>query len=185
MGCNRVFDQVLPGHIGFFLSLFFLQPGLVLALGLPSPRSTREAGFQNYGFAGQGRFKSIGSSGQEVQKLLSLAEQPNPKLLGPAGSIVSSTMQTLIVYSVVHSAMSLCPQRMHNIFLMPFKVQHNYLSLTSYFFKPCPVPAPGRPGQPANSYIILDNTPSRARWRPNELHALGYVGSFCVFECLM
>jgi len=95
MGCNRVFDQVLPGHIGFFLSLFFLQPGPVLAPGLPSPRSTRQAEFQNYGFAGQGKFKSIGSSGQEVQKLLGLAEQPNPKLLGSGPGSAGSTRQFL------------------------------------------------------------------------------------------
>jgi hypothetical protein len=34
-----------PGHTGFFLPLFFLQPGPVPA---PGPGSTRRAGFQNY-----------------------------------------------------------------------------------------------------------------------------------------
>jgi hypothetical protein len=34
--CNRVFDRILPGHTGFFLSLFFLQPGPVLAPGRPA-----------------------------------------------------------------------------------------------------------------------------------------------------
>jgi hypothetical protein len=35
MGCNRVFDRVLPGYTGFFLILFFLQPGPVPAPDLP------------------------------------------------------------------------------------------------------------------------------------------------------
>jgi len=37
-----------PGHTEFFLSLFFLQPGPVLASGWLGPGSTYRAGFQNY-----------------------------------------------------------------------------------------------------------------------------------------
>jgi hypothetical protein len=37
-----------PGHTEFFLSLFFLQPGPVLAPGWPGPGSTYRTGFQNY-----------------------------------------------------------------------------------------------------------------------------------------
>ena len=47
---NQVFDRVLsgqparqPGHTGFFLSLFFLQPGLVSAPNRPDPKSTCRA----------------------------------------------------------------------------------------------------------------------------------------------
>ena len=39
MGCNRVFDWVLPGQLGhtkFFLTLFFLQPNSVPAPGQSS-----------------------------------------------------------------------------------------------------------------------------------------------------
>ena len=39
-GCNRV----LPGHTGFFLHLFFLQPDSVPAPSRPGPRSTRRVG---------------------------------------------------------------------------------------------------------------------------------------------
>jgi len=38
----------MPGHTRFFLSIFFLQPGLVAASSQPSSESTRRAGFQNY-----------------------------------------------------------------------------------------------------------------------------------------
>jgi hypothetical protein len=56
MGCNQVFDRVLPGQPGhrvnppgqpgytrFFLPLFFLQPGPVSALSRPGPGLTRRA----------------------------------------------------------------------------------------------------------------------------------------------
>jgi len=46
-GC-RVNPPNQPGHIGFSLPLFFLQPGLVPAPGRPGPGSTCRAGFQNY-----------------------------------------------------------------------------------------------------------------------------------------
>jgi hypothetical protein len=49
------------------------------------------------GFADQGKSKSIGSSDQEVQKLLRLAEQPNPKAIGSDWH-----------YSVVHSVNTPC-----------------------------------------------------------------------------
>ncbi|KAI9382160.1 hypothetical protein POPTR_014G095450v4 [Populus trichocarpa] len=38
-----------PGHIGFFLPLFFLEPDPVPTSSWPGPGSTRQAGFQNYG----------------------------------------------------------------------------------------------------------------------------------------
>jgi hypothetical protein len=41
---NQVFDRVNPpGHIGFFLPLFFLQPGPVPASSRPGPGSIRQA----------------------------------------------------------------------------------------------------------------------------------------------
>ena len=40
----------------------------------------------------------------------------------PPDIIVSSTVQTLYMYSVVHDARSLCSQYMHNIFSTPFKI---------------------------------------------------------------
>jgi hypothetical protein len=43
-GCNQVFDQVLSGHTGFFLPLFFLQPGPILAPDRPGPGLTCRAG---------------------------------------------------------------------------------------------------------------------------------------------
>jgi hypothetical protein len=43
-GCNQIFDQVLPGHTGFFLPLFFLQPGPILASDRPGPGLTCQAG---------------------------------------------------------------------------------------------------------------------------------------------
>jgi len=43
-GCNQVFDQVLSGHTGFFLLLFFLQPGPILAPDRPGPGLTCRAG---------------------------------------------------------------------------------------------------------------------------------------------
>jgi hypothetical protein len=49
-GLQPGLDRVLLGHTGFFLPLFFLQPGPVPALGRPGPRSTRRTGFQNYTF---------------------------------------------------------------------------------------------------------------------------------------
>ena len=190
MGCNRVFDQVLPGsHRVFSFPVFSsTRPG--------SSSGSAESQVDPSGRVSKLWHQVLGLPAKADPRALDLAIKKSKsccvwlssrtqKLLGPAGTIVSSTVETLHVYSVIHSAMSLCPQHMHNIFSMSFKVQHNYLSLTSYFLKSCPIPAPSRPGQPANSYIILDKTPSRARWRPNELHALGYVGSFCVFECLM
>ena len=48
MGCNWVFDQVLPGHIRFFLPLFFLQPSPESARSLIDPPN--RVGFQNYDF---------------------------------------------------------------------------------------------------------------------------------------
>jgi len=48
--CNQILSgqpsrQVNPpGHTGFFLPLFFLQPGPVSAPGRPGPKSTRKAG---------------------------------------------------------------------------------------------------------------------------------------------
>jgi len=53
--CNRVLPGQpppgQPGNTGFFLSLFFLQPGPVPAPGRPGPGSSHRAGpagFQNY-----------------------------------------------------------------------------------------------------------------------------------------
>jgi len=45
-GCNRVLLGQ-PDHPKFFHSLFFLKPGSVPT---PDPGSTRQVGFQNYGF---------------------------------------------------------------------------------------------------------------------------------------
>jgi len=39
MGCNRVFDRVLPGHTRFYLFQFFLQPSPVPVPDQPAGRT--------------------------------------------------------------------------------------------------------------------------------------------------
>ena len=48
MGLQPGLDQVLPGHTGFFLPPFFIQPSPVPAPGQPGPGSTHRVEFQNY-----------------------------------------------------------------------------------------------------------------------------------------
>jgi hypothetical protein len=45
---NRVVGSARRVMPGFFLPMFFLQPGLILAPSQPGLRSTHRAGFQNY-----------------------------------------------------------------------------------------------------------------------------------------
>jgi hypothetical protein len=58
-GCNRILDQVLPGHTGFFLTLLFLQPGPIPAPDQPGPASIRQAGLQNYEKISEIKFKQL------------------------------------------------------------------------------------------------------------------------------